>query len=119
MGGTTGQQDICPEYFAQFRHALTDTPRESSRRYLAPRHDGFAVKLNLIPATFLRCAYNHHTWSTMRIRQYPAFALAALLLLSAYLGLAPQTLPSYKQSDKVLHFVTFLLITVFASLFHE
>ena len=70
--GTTGQQDICPEYFAQFRHALTDTPRESSRRYLAPRHDGFAVKLNLIPATFLRCAYNHHTWSTMRIRQYPA-----------------------------------------------
>jgi hypothetical protein len=33
-------------------------------------------------------------------------------VLSAYLGLAPQTLPSYKQSDKVLHFLTFLLLTV-------
>ena len=67
----------------------------------------------------------------MRIRQYPAcktaplqqvyasehthnhaVAFVGLLILAAYLGLAPQTLPSYKQSDKVLHFVTFLLITV-------
>lgn len=41
-----------------------------------------------------------------------AVAFAVLLLLAAYLGLAPQTIPSYKQSDKVLHFVTFLLITL-------
>ncbi|KIW00935.1 uncharacterized protein PV09_07675 [Verruconis gallopava] len=48
----------------------------------------------------------------MRIRQYPAFAFAGLLIISAYLGLAPQTIPSYKQSDKVLHFVTFILLTL-------
>jgi len=50
--------------------------------------------------------------ATMRIRQYPTIAFCALVLVSAYLGLAPQTIPSYKQSDKVLHFVTFLLLTL-------
>jgi len=37
------------------------------------------------------------------------------VIASAYLGLAPLTvpsLPSYKQSDKVLHFVTFFLLTL-------
>jgi len=48
----------------------------------------------------------------MRIRQYPTIAFCALIVISAYLGLAPQTIPSYKQSDKVLHFLTFLLITL-------
>jgi hypothetical protein len=35
-----------------------------------------------------------------------------LLFIAASLGLAPNRLPQYKQSDKVLHFVTFFLITV-------
>jgi len=49
----------------------------------------------------------------MRIRQYPAIAFCVLVLASAYLGLAPATtIPSYKQSDKVLHFVTFFLLTL-------
>jgi len=47
----------------------------------------------------------------MRIRTYPAVGFGALILASAYLGLAPSTIPSYKQSDKVLHFVTFFLLT--------
>jgi hypothetical protein len=39
-------------------------------------------------------------------------AFVVLLFLAASLGLAPNRLPQYKQSDKVLHFVTFFLITV-------
>lgn len=35
-----------------------------------------------------------------------------LLLLSAYLGLSTSKIPSYGQSDKGLHFVTFFLLTV-------
>jgi len=48
----------------------------------------------------------------MRIRTYPAVGFAFLVLASAYLGLAPSTIPSYKQSDKALHFVTFFLLTL-------
>jgi len=47
----------------------------------------------------------------MRIRTYPAVAFAVLILASAYLGLAPSTIPSYQHSDKLLHFITFLLLT--------
>lgn len=39
-------------------------------------------------------------------------AFVILLLVAASLGLAPNQLPQYKQSDKVLHFLTFFLITV-------
>ncbi|KAF2433833.1 hypothetical protein EJ08DRAFT_569932, partial [Tothia fuscella] len=37
-----------------------------------------------------------------------------LICASAYLGLAPplEGIPTYKQSDKVLHFVTFFLLTL-------
>jgi len=48
----------------------------------------------------------------MRIRSYPAVAFAALILISAYIGLAPNTVPSWKQSDKVLHFIVFFLLTL-------
>jgi hypothetical protein len=39
-------------------------------------------------------------------------AFAVVTLAAAYLGLAPSVLPAYKQSDKVLHFITFFLLTV-------
>ncbi|KAF2144511.1 uncharacterized protein K452DRAFT_143172 [Aplosporella prunicola CBS 121167] len=48
----------------------------------------------------------------MRIRKAPAGAFVVLCLLSAFAGLGRQQLPQYKQSDKVLHFVTFFLLTV-------
>ncbi|KAF1987613.1 hypothetical protein K402DRAFT_445765 [Aulographum hederae CBS 113979] len=48
----------------------------------------------------------------MRVRTYPAVGFGVLLLLAGYLGLAPVTLPSWNQSDKVLHFVTFFLLTL-------
>ncbi|PSK46097.1 hypothetical protein B9Z65_5065 [Elsinoe australis] len=48
----------------------------------------------------------------MRVRTSFAAAFAVLVCMSAYLGLAPQTIPSYKQSDKVLHSVTFFLLTL-------
>ncbi|KAL1301642.1 hypothetical protein AAFC00_005865 [Neodothiora populina] len=48
----------------------------------------------------------------MRIRKPFAAAFVILLLIAASLGLAPNRLPQYKQSDKVLHFITFLLITL-------
>ncbi|KAF2666653.1 hypothetical protein BT63DRAFT_441744 [Microthyrium microscopicum] len=52
----------------------------------------------------------------MRFRTYPAVGFAILCLLSAYVGLAPTSynpaLPSYGQSDKVLHFITFFLLTL-------
>jgi len=48
----------------------------------------------------------------MRIRTYPAVAFAVITLAAAYLGLAPSVLPAYKQSDKVLHFITFFLLTI-------
>lgn len=41
-----------------------------------------------------------------------AAAFAVLILAAGYLGLAPNQIPSYAQSDKVLHFVTFFLLTV-------
>ncbi|KAI5199226.1 hypothetical protein E4T39_06351 [Aureobasidium subglaciale] len=47
----------------------------------------------------------------MRIRKPFAAAFVVLLFIAASLGLAPNQLPQYKQSDKVLHFVTFFLIT--------
>ncbi|KAF2096905.1 hypothetical protein NA57DRAFT_25948, partial [Rhizodiscina lignyota] len=39
-------------------------------------------------------------------------AFCVLLLGSAYLGLSTTKVPSYKQSDKVLHFVTFFLLSL-------
>ncbi|KAG9880435.1 hypothetical protein KCU94_g20487, partial [Aureobasidium melanogenum] len=48
----------------------------------------------------------------MRIRKPFAAAFVVLLFIAASLGLAPNRLPQYKQSDKVLHFVTFFLITL-------
>jgi len=48
----------------------------------------------------------------MRIRTYPTVGFGVLILASAYLGLAPSTIPTYNQSDKVLHFVTFFLLTI-------
>jgi len=48
----------------------------------------------------------------MRIRTYPAAGFGLITLAAAYLGLAPSSIPSYKQSDKVLHFVTFFLLTL-------
>jgi len=49
----------------------------------------------------------------MRIRTYPAVAFAAVVLLAAYLGLGSSKLPSYKQSDKLLHGITFFFLTLF------
>jgi len=49
----------------------------------------------------------------MRIRTYPAVAFAVVVLLAAYLGLGSSRLPSYKQSDKLLHGITFFLLTLF------
>lgn len=48
----------------------------------------------------------------MRIRTSPAVGFGIILILAAYLGLAPPTIPAYKQSDKALHFITFLLLTL-------
>ncbi|PNS16023.1 hypothetical protein CAC42_4424 [Sphaceloma murrayae] len=48
----------------------------------------------------------------MRVRKTFAAAFAALFCIAAFLGLAPQTIPAYKQSDKVLHTVTFFLLTL-------
>ncbi|TKA58684.1 hypothetical protein B0A49_10838 [Cryomyces minteri] len=48
----------------------------------------------------------------MRIRLPFAGAFTVLILAAAYLGLAPSTIPNYGQSDKVLHFVTFFLLTL-------
>ncbi|KAL9528209.1 hypothetical protein SMMN14_08183 [Sphaerulina musiva] len=47
----------------------------------------------------------------LRVRQPFAGAFGVLLLLSAYLGLSTSKIPSYGQSDKGLHFVTFFLLT--------
>ncbi|KAF2087189.1 hypothetical protein K490DRAFT_73990 [Saccharata proteae CBS 121410] len=48
----------------------------------------------------------------MRIRKGPAGAFAALCILAGFAGLGRQQLPQYKQSDKVLHSVTFFLLTL-------
>ncbi|GAM90285.1 hypothetical protein ANO11243_083270 [Dothideomycetidae sp. 11243] len=51
----------------------------------------------------------------MRVRKPFAAAFAGLLCIAAFLGLAPQTMqaiPQYKQSDKVLHAITFFLLTL-------
>lgn len=42
----------------------------------------------------------------------PTAAFVVLCLISAYLGLAPNKIPQYGQSDKGLHFVTFFILTV-------
>jgi hypothetical protein len=39
-------------------------------------------------------------------------AFVALCLIAAYLGLTPNKIPQYGQSDKGLHFVAFFLLTV-------
>ncbi|KAF1920562.1 hypothetical protein BDU57DRAFT_583946 [Ampelomyces quisqualis] len=50
----------------------------------------------------------------MRFRQPFAAAFVLLLFISAAAGFSPPdyTIPTYKQSDKVLHFVAFFLITL-------
>ncbi|KAF2150015.1 hypothetical protein K461DRAFT_213100, partial [Myriangium duriaei CBS 260.36] len=51
----------------------------------------------------------------MRIRTPFAAAFAGLFLIAAFLGLASSqttAIPAYKQSDKVLHVVTFFLLTL-------
>lgn len=48
----------------------------------------------------------------MRIRKAPAGAFAAICLLAAAGGFGRQQIPSYKQSDKALHFIAFFLITL-------
>ncbi|KAK8222006.1 hypothetical protein M8818_000174 [Zalaria obscura] len=48
----------------------------------------------------------------MRIRKPFAASFVILLLVAGSLGLAPNRIPQYKQSDKVLHFVTFFLLTL-------
>ncbi|KAL1601718.1 hypothetical protein SLS60_006633 [Paraconiothyrium brasiliense] len=51
----------------------------------------------------------------MRIRKPFAGAFAALIFISAAGGFAPQeynVTPSYKQSDKALHFIAFFLLTL-------
>ncbi|KAF3004882.1 hypothetical protein E8E13_006102 [Curvularia kusanoi] len=50
----------------------------------------------------------------MRIRKPFAVAFVALVLISAAAGFSPSgySIPSYKQSDKALHFVAFFLLTL-------
>lgn len=49
----------------------------------------------------------------MRVRKTFAAGFAGLCCIAAFLGLAPQTsIPQFKQSDKVLHVVTFFLLTL-------
>ncbi|KAJ4365719.1 hypothetical protein N0V83_008339 [Neocucurbitaria cava] len=50
----------------------------------------------------------------MRIRKPFAAAFIGLILISAAAGFSPPdyTIPTYKQSDKVLHFVAFFLLTI-------
>ncbi|KAH7085465.1 hypothetical protein BKA63DRAFT_18438 [Paraphoma chrysanthemicola] len=50
----------------------------------------------------------------MRFRKPFAAAFALLLFISAAAGFSPPdyTIPTYKQSDKVLHFIAFFLITL-------
>ncbi len=39
-------------------------------------------------------------------------AFLALLVISAYLSFSAYAIPAYKQSDKLLHVVTFFALTV-------
>ncbi|KAH8727221.1 hypothetical protein GQ44DRAFT_738507 [Phaeosphaeriaceae sp. PMI808] len=50
----------------------------------------------------------------MRIRKPFAAAFLALLFISAAAGFSPSdySIPTYKQSDKLLHFIAFFLITL-------
>ncbi|GAB7351355.1 hypothetical protein MBLNU459_g2038t1 [Dothideomycetes sp. NU459] len=48
----------------------------------------------------------------MRVRKSFAAAFVVLLFLAGSLGLAPNQIPQYKQSDKVLHLVTFAILTL-------
>ncbi|KXS99445.1 hypothetical protein AC578_8125 [Pseudocercospora eumusae] len=48
----------------------------------------------------------------LHIRKPFAASFAALLLVSAYLGLSTSKIPQYGQSDKGLLFITFLLLTI-------
>ncbi|KAL1619560.1 hypothetical protein SLS56_010054 [Neofusicoccum ribis] len=48
----------------------------------------------------------------MRIRKAPAGAFVVICLLASAAGFGRSQLPQYKQSDKVLHFVTFFLLTL-------
>lgn len=52
------------------------------------------------------------TFTFTHLTRINTAAFVSLLLIAASLGLAPDRLPQYKQSDKVLHFLTFLLITL-------
>lgn len=46
------------------------------------------------------------------VNPWTTAAFIVLILLSAYLGLSTQRIPTPYQSDKGLHFVTFFLLTV-------
>ncbi|KAL1614987.1 hypothetical protein UCDDS831_g07953 [Diplodia seriata] len=48
----------------------------------------------------------------MRIRKAPAGAFVVICLLASAAGFGRSQLPQYKQSDKVLHCVTFFLLTL-------
>ncbi|KAL1637243.1 hypothetical protein SLS58_009430 [Diplodia intermedia] len=48
----------------------------------------------------------------MRIRKAPAGAFVVICLLASAAGFGRSQLPQYKQSDKVLHSVTFFLLTL-------
>ncbi|KAF2723422.1 hypothetical protein K431DRAFT_282884 [Polychaeton citri CBS 116435] len=50
--------------------------------------------------------------SQMHIRTPFAAAFGVLIFISAYLGLFPDKVPKYGQSDKALHFITFFLLTL-------
>ncbi|KAK4926620.1 hypothetical protein LTR49_006554 [Elasticomyces elasticus] len=70
------------------------------------------LNINVHPSTI---EYNNDVPVTMpavRVRKPFAAALVILILAAAYLGLSDPKLPSYGQSDKGLHFVTFFLITL-------
>ncbi|KAM0716019.1 hypothetical protein Q7P37_008533 [Cladosporium fusiforme] len=53
----------------------------------------------------------HVLMPQIRVRKPFAAAFVLLCLAAAYLGLAPNQIPKYGQSDKGLHFVTFFLLT--------
>merc|ERR1712228_666882 len=64
------------------------------------------------PHPVIRTSIRSH--NKMRIRKPFAAAFVAVILISAAAGFSPPDykIPTYKQSDKVLHFVAFFALTV-------
>ena len=54
----------------------------------------------------------HIHFHAASIANFSIAAFVVLCLIAAYLGLTPNQIPQYGQSDKGLHFVTFFLLTV-------